>query len=218
MDMPNSHLPTGLRRVTVYASSSNALAPHYYDAAGRLGSVLGQAGLEIVYGGGGVGLMRAMADEALAAGAHVHGVIPAFLNTTERGHKNLSRMEVVDDMRERKHRMLLNSGAVISLPGGSGTFEEVFEALTLKRLGQFLGPIVLVNTHHYFDRMVDFLQHSVHEGFMSDMHLDMWSVVDEPEQVLEAMSTAKEWSADALNHASVSKAGILVEGRESDEA
>lgn len=203
MDMRKEKEPTGVRRVTVYASSSNALEESYYDAARRLGSVLGTAGLDIVYGGGGVGLMRAMADHALAAGAHVHGVIPGFLNTVEHGHKNLSRLDVVDDMRERKHRMLLDSDAVITLPGGSGTFEEVFEALTLKRLGQYLGPIILVNTNRYFDRVLDFLEHSVSEGFMAEVHLDLWSVVDEPEEVLEVMSTTKKWSHDALKYASV---------------
>ena len=143
---PIDRAPEQIRRVTVYASSSNALDPAYYDAAARLGTVLGRAGLDIIYGGGGVGLMRAMADNALAAGAHVHGVIPHFLNTVEHGHKSLSRLEVVADMRERKQRMIADSNAVISLPGGSGTFEEVFEALTLKRLDLFIGPIVLVNT------------------------------------------------------------------------
>ena len=195
--------PDHIRRVTVYASSSNALADSYYDAAARLGTVLGAAGLEIVYGGGGVGLMRAMADNALAAGAHVHGVIPHFLNTVEHGHKNLSRLEVVEDMRERKHRMITDSHAVISLPGGSGTFEELFEVLTLKRLGLFLGPVVLVNTNAYFDRFVDFLQHSVSERFMAEKHLGMWSVVSEPELVLEALHRALPWSTDARAFAAV---------------
>ena len=145
----------------------------------------------------------AMADSALKSGAHVHGVIPGFLNTVEHGHKNLSRLEVVDDMRERKHRMLLDSDAVVSLPGGSGTFEEVFEVLTLKRLGQFLGPIVLVNTNNYFDRLVDFLEHSVNESFMSRLHLEMWSLIDEPEQVLDALSSAKSWNSDAFKFAAV---------------
>jgi len=194
-----------VQRVTVYASSSNALAESYYDAAARLGTVLGKAGLDIVYGGGGVGLMRAMADKALAAGAHVHGVIPGFLNTVEHGHQNLSQLDVVSDMRERKHRMLVDSDAVVTLPGGSGTFEEVFEVLTLKRLGAYLGPIVLVNTNNYFDRLVDFLNHSVNERFMSEMHLEMWSLVDEPEQVLDAMLSAKEWSRDARKFASMPK-------------
>jgi uncharacterized protein (TIGR00730 family) len=160
--------------VTVYASSSNALAASYYDAAARLGSVLGSAGLDIVYGGGGVGLMRAMADQALAAGAHVHGVIPHFLNTIEHGHQHLSRLEVVADMRERKHRMIADSHAVISLPGGSGTFEELFEVLTLKRLGLFR-PVVLVTTNAYFDRLSTFSTAftNLHVGTA----LGMWSVV-----------------------------------------
>ena len=194
-----------VQRVTVYASSSNALAESYYDAAGRLGTVLGQAGVDIVYGGGGTGLMGAMANKALAAGAHVHGVIPGFLNTVEHGHQNLSQLEVVPDMRERKHRMLVGSDAVVTLPGGSGTFEEVFEVLTLKRLGNFLGPIVLVNTNNYFDRLVDFLEHSVSERFMSELHLEMWSIVNEPEQVFEAMLGATKWSPDARKFAAVSK-------------
>jgi uncharacterized protein (TIGR00730 family) len=201
--MNKQEMPAKISRVTVYASSSNALADSYYDAASRLGSTLGNAGFEIAYGGGGVGLMRAMADSALEAGAHVHGVIPGFLNTVEHGHKNLSKLEVVDDMRERKHRMLVDSDAVVSLPGGSGTFEEVFEVLTMKRLGQFLGPIILVNTNNYYDRLVDFLEHSVSESFMSRLHLQMWSMIDEPEQVLDALSSAKTWSSDAFKFAAV---------------
>jgi uncharacterized protein (TIGR00730 family) len=202
--MQKQKFSADVRRVTVYASSSNGLADSYYDAASRLGSVLGGAGMDIVYGGGGVGLMRPMADNALAAGAHVHGVIPGFLNTLEHAHKNLSRLEVVNDMRERKHRMLVDSDAVVSLPGGSGTLEEVFEVLTMKRLGLFLGPVVLVNTNHYFDRFVDFLEHSVSERFMSRLHLEMWSVIDQPEQVLDALSSAKAWSSDAFRFAAVS--------------
>jgi uncharacterized protein (TIGR00730 family) len=202
-EMQADQPPAMPRRVTVYASSSGDLAEEYYDAAARLGTVLGRAGIDIVYGGGGVGLMRAMADNAMREGAHVHGVIPHFLNTVEHGHSSLSRLEVVEDMRERKHRMIAAADAVISLPGGSGTFEELFEALTLKRLGQFLGPIVLINTRGYFDRFVDFLEHSVRERFMSDRHLEMWSLVREPEDVLQAMVTAKPWSRNARKFAAV---------------
>lgn len=195
--------PAHIRRVTVYASSSNALNEAYYDAAARLGRTLGKAGLDISYGGGGVGLMRDMADSAMAEGASVHGVIPHFLNTVEHGHQSLSSLDVVEDMRERKHRMLVDSHAVISLPGGSGTFEELFEVLTLKRLGLFLGPVVLINTRGYFDRFAGFLRHSVSENFMSEKHLDMWSLVSEPEQVLQAMHDAVEWTAEARHFAAV---------------
>lgn len=205
MDIPINQEHGRTQRVTVYASSSSALADSYYDAAARLGTVLGKAGFTIVYGGGGVGLMGAMANNALAEGAHVHGVIPEFLNTVEHGHAGLSRLDVVEDMRERKHQMLLKSDAVVTLPGGSGTFEEVFEAITLKRLGDFLGPIVMVNTNNYFDRMVDFMAHSVSEKFMSERHLEMWSVVDQPEQVIEALQSARPWSRDERKFAAVRK-------------
>jgi uncharacterized protein (TIGR00730 family) len=205
LDNEQHSAPAHIRRVTVYASSSNALDERYYDAASRLGSTLARAGLEIVYGGGGVGLMRALADTALAGGAHVHGVIPDFLNTVEHGHKNLSRLEVVTSMRERKHRMIAESDAVISLPGGCGTYEELLEALTLKRLGQFLGPIVLVNTNGYYDRFADLLRHAVSERFMSEAHLEMCSLVEEPEEVIHALHTATPWSSAAREFAAVSK-------------
>lgn len=195
--------PDHIKRVTVYASSSNGLAGGYYEAAARLGTVLGRAGLEIVYGGGGVGLMGAMANTALAEGAHVHGVIPGFLNTVEHGHQSLPRLEVVADMRERKQRMIENSNAVISLPGGSGTLEELFEVITMKRLGQFLGPIILLNTNGYYDQLHAFMTNAVNERFMSDQHLQMWSLVNEPEQVLQAMQEAAEWSEDARRFAAV---------------
>ncbi len=193
----------GIRTVTVYAASSQALAPQYYAAAKRLGEVLGHAGMKVIFGGGGKGLMGAMADGALAAGAEVHGIVPGFLRDLEVSHPGLNSLEVVDDMRVRKHRMLEGSDAVITLPGGCGTYEEVFEALTLKRLGQWLGPIVLVNTAGFYDLFIDFLEHSVQERFMGEAHATMWSVVDEPEEVIAALDNATPWHADALHSANV---------------
>ena len=192
-----------IRRVAVYASSSNGLAPVYYDAAARLGTVLGSAGIEVVYGGGRVGLMGVMADRALAEGAHVHGVIPGFLNTVEHGHAGLPRLEVVPDMRERKRRMIEEADAVISLPGGTGTLEELLEVITLKRLGQFLGPILLLNTNGYYERFAAFLENAVEERFMSPRHREMWSMIDEPEQVPQALAEAPAWSEDARQFAAV---------------
>jgi uncharacterized protein (TIGR00730 family) len=189
--------------VTVYASSSNALDDVYYDAARRLGRALGQASLDIRYGGGGVGLMREFANEAMAHGSRVHGVIPHFLNTVEHGHRGLHSLDVVDDIRSRKAGMLHGSDAVISLPGGSGTLEEVFEVLTLKRLGQFAGPVILVNTAGYFDRFAAILQYAVQQRFMSERHLAMWQLVDEPEDIVDALHAAEPWSSEALSFAAV---------------
>lgn len=194
-----------MQRITVYAASSQALAPDYINAARRLGRTLGEAGYTIIYGGGGHGLMGAMADAALAAGTEVHGVIPEFLTRVEAGHSGLTSLEIVDDMRTRKARMLENSSAVIALPGGCGTFEELFEAITLKRLGQFLGPIVLINTQGYYNQLLEFLRHSVQERFMNRSHLQMWQSVAEPEQVLQALGSAPAWSAAAIDQAAVTQ-------------
>jgi uncharacterized protein (TIGR00730 family) len=194
-----------MQRITVYAASSQALAPDYINAARRLGRTLGEAGITIIYGGGGHGLMGAVADAALAAGAEVHGVIPEFLTRVEAGHQGLTSLEIVEDMRTRKARMLEGSSGVIALPGGCGTFEELFEAITLKRLGQFLGPIILVNTRGYYDQLLEFLQHSVRERFMNRNHLQMWQSIDEPEEILEALGTAPAWSSAAIAQAAVTK-------------
>jgi uncharacterized protein (TIGR00730 family) len=203
MDQTGAAPPANIRRVTVYASSSNALADVYYDAARRLGRTLGQAGLSISYGGGGVGLMRETVNEAMAYGSLVRGVIPGFMNTVEHGHRGLHELEVVDDIRERKHRMLHGSDAVVSLPGGSGTLEELFEVLTLKRLGKFTGPVVLVNTAGYYERFVDILNHAVSQNFMAPRHLDMWEIAEEPEEVVEAMRRSAQWDSAAFKFAAV---------------
>lgn len=192
-----------IQKVTVYAASSRALHPDYTDAAARLGKILAEDGMEILYGGGSAGLMGAMADAALAAGGRVHGVIPDFLQNVEAGHRGLTSLEVVPDMHVRKARMLEKSDAVVTLPGGCGTFEELFEVMTFKRLGQFLGPIVLVNTRGYYDTLVRFLEHSVGERFMNHLHLAMWQVVDEPEAVPGALAEAQPWTSDAVRFAAV---------------
>jgi len=187
----------------VYAASSQAVAPKYLDAASRLGATLAKAGIDIYYGGGSRGLMGAMADAAMAGGTRVFGIIPEFLTQVERGHQDITSLEIVPDMHTRKARMLRSSQAVITLPGGCGTFEELFEVMTLKRLGQFLGPIVLINTDGYYDRLLDFLAQAVREKFMGQTHLDLWQAVAEPEDVHDALALAPEWSSDRLLQAAV---------------
>ena len=192
-----------INSVTVYASSSRALHNDYYDAANRLGKALAGAGKNIVYGGGDIGLMGALASSALAAGTEVHGIIPGFLAEIEAGKIGLTSLDIVNDMRERKHRLLNRGQAVVALPGGSGTLEELFEAITLKRLGQYLGAIVLVNTLGYFKHCVELLNQSIRENFMDERHSAMWAVVDHPEDAVEAMENAADWHADAREFAAV---------------
>jgi uncharacterized protein (TIGR00730 family) len=168
-----------------------------------MGRLLAQAGIQIVYGGGSVGSMGALADAALAEGGKVVGVIPRFMDELEWSHRRLTDLRVVADMHERKRLMLDGSDAVVALPGGSGTFEELFEAITMKRLGLYFGPIIIVNTRGYFGRFCGALEHAVHEGFMDSRHLAMWDVVDTPAQVLPAIQAAAPWSAEARRFASV---------------
>ncbi len=191
------------RAVCVYCASSKTSHPQYREAAHRLGEVLAAEKLTIVYGGGAVGSMGALADGALAAGGRVIGILPRFMSDLEWGHKGLSELQLVEDMRTRKHTMLTLSSAAIALPGGSGTLEELLEAITLKRLGLYLNPILLVNTRGFFTPLLQVLERAVNEHFMDPRHLLMWQVVDGADEVPEALLRAPGWSADARSFAAV---------------
>ncbi len=183
------------RSVCVYCASSQACAPSYHQVAQRLGGLLAEAGCSVVYGGGRSGSMGALAEGALAAGGRVVGVIPRFMQELEWSHDGLSELHVVEDMRTRKHQMLTRADAVVALAGGCGTLEELLEAMTLKRLGLFLGPIILVNTGGYYDPLLQQLNAAVDGHFMNDEHRDMWQAVDHPEDVLPAIDKATAWTA-----------------------
>ncbi|HTC14431.1 MAG TPA: TIGR00730 family Rossman fold protein [Steroidobacteraceae bacterium] len=195
--------PTIDRAVCVYCASSRSSHPDYRQAAHRLGEVLAGAGIGIVYGGGAVGSMGALADGALGAGGRVVGVLPRFMADLEWGHAGLTELQLVEDLRTRKHLMLTLSSAAIALPGGSGTLEELLEAITLKRLGLYLNPIVLVNTRGFFQPLQELLTHAVDEHFMDRRHLLMWQMVATPEEVPAALASAPAWSAQARNFAAV---------------
>jgi uncharacterized protein (TIGR00730 family) len=191
------------RAVCVYCASSRTAHPEYRAAAHRLGEVLADAGVGIVYGGGAVGSMGALADGALARGGRVLGILPRFMADLEWGHRGLTELELVEDLRARKHLMLTRSDAAIALPGGSGTLEELLEAITLKRLGLYLKPIVLVNTRGFFAPLLTLLGHAVDERFMDRRHLDMWQVVAQPEEVPAALAAAPAWGPEARSFAAV---------------
>src|SRR5690606_18736831 len=150
-----------------------------------------------VYGGGAVGSMGALADGVISKGGRIIGILPRFMQELEMAHTGLSELLLVEDMRTRKHLMLTESSAVIALPGGSGTLEELLEALTLKRLRLHRNPVVLVNTRRYFDPPIELLASSVTEKFMAERHLEMWQVVDSPEAVPAALAAAPPWPEDA---------------------
>jgi len=189
--------------VCVYCASSNASDPVYRDVAGRLGGLLAEAGCAVVYGGGRAGSMGTLADAALARGGRVVGIIPRFMRELEWGHDELTELHVVEDMRTRKHEMLARASAVVALAGGCGTFEELMEAITLKRLGLYLGPIVIVNTGGYYDPMLEQFARAIEERFMDARHGAMWQVVREPEEVIGALASAPGWDSRSIEFAAL---------------
>jgi uncharacterized protein (TIGR00730 family) len=190
-------------RICVYCASSNQADPRYRAAAFRLGELLADDGHSIVYGGGSAGSMGAVADGALSRGGEVIGILPRFMADLEWGHPGLTHLELVGDMRERKHKLLTGSDAVVALPGGCGTLEELFEAITLKRLGLYCNPIILLDTLGYWKPMDAFLHNVIEQHFMNPEHAAMWSIAAEPEDVLPAIHTAPRWDTNARDRAVV---------------
>ena len=192
-----------IQSVCVYCASSSQSAPVYLDAAARMGRILAAQGITIVYGGGSLGSMGRLASAALQAGGKVIGVLPRFMDDLEWGNRALTELRIVDGMHERKRVMLELSDAAIALPGGCGTLEELFEAITWKRLGLYFGPVVLVNVNRFFDPCIELLNRCVDERFMDEKHRAMWSVAASPEAVMETLLSTPPWSKDARDFAAL---------------
>src|SRR5260370_31125029 len=192
-----------IKRVCVYCASSRQCDTAYHDSAARLGRELARNQVTLVYGGGSVGSMGHLADAALAGGGRVVRVLPRFMYELKWGHRGLSEMLIVNDLHERKRLMIDEVDAVIALPGGCGTLEELFEAITWKRLGLFTGAIVLVNTLGFYSPCVEFLESCIERRFMDERHRAMWSLVEPPEDVLAALANAPPWPRENRDFASL---------------
>jgi uncharacterized protein (TIGR00730 family) len=177
-----------LNSLCVFCGSNPGAAPAYAEAAARLGRTLAGRGLNLVYGGGRVGLMGVVADAALAAGGRVTGVIPEALATRELAHAALSDLQVVGSMHERKARMSELSDGFIALPGGIGTLEEWFEVWTWSQLGFQPKPCGLLNVAGYYDHLLAFLDHVTAERFLTEAHRGMAVVDDDPERLLDRLA------------------------------
>ena len=185
-----------IESVAVYCASSRQTDPGFPDAARRLGAHLARSGVAIFYGGGAVGSMGALAEGALREGGRVVGVLPRFMADLEWGHAGVTEMRLVETMHERKLTMIQGVDAVVGLPGGCGTLEELLEAITWKRLGLYLGPIAILNSRGFFDPLLAMLQRCISERFMDERHAGMWVSVAEPEDVLPALRAAPPWDDD----------------------
>ncbi|SDU06493.1 hypothetical protein SAMN05216210_1545 [Halopseudomonas salegens] len=171
-------------RICVFCGSSAGNHPVYVEAAQQLGTALAKAGIGLVYGGAQVGLMGAVADAALAAGGEVIGVIPRHLVERELAHEGLSELREVNSMHERKAMMADLSDGFIALPGGVGTFEELFEIWTWAQLGHHQKPCALLNIGDYYNKLIGFLDHAMNEGFIKQPYREMLIVASNVDTVL----------------------------------
>ncbi|CAI6068449.1 LOG family protein YvdD [Paenibacillus sp. JJ-100] len=177
-----------MKRICVFAGSNPGHHPDYLEHAAQLGEQIANSGYTLVYGGSCMGLMGAVADAALAAGGEVIGVMPTGLFRGEVVHGGLTQLIEVGTMHERKATMAQLSDGFIALPGGMGTFEELFEVLCWAQIGIHRKPVGLLNVNGYYGPLMKMVEHSVHEGFSNTSHLSLWSLEESPAELLNQMA------------------------------
>ncbi len=189
--------------VCVYSASSTKIDAAYFDAARELGLLLAQNHIRLVNGAGKMGLMAAVADAALSNGGEVTGVIPHFMIEQGWHHTGLTELIEVDSMHQRKKKMADLSDAVIALPGGCGTLEELLEVITWKQLGLYLNPIVILNTKGYFNPLLEMLAQAVKENFMRVQHGAIWQVAETPQEAIRLIQSIPLWDASIRKFAAI---------------
>ena len=192
-----------IKNVCVYSASSTKIAPVYFAAAEELGRLLAMRGINLINGAGSIGLMAATSNAALQAGGTVTGIIPRFMVEQGWHHSGLTRLVETETMHERKQLMAQMSDAVIALPGGCGTMEELLEIITWKQLGLFLNPIVVLNIDGFYDPLLEMLQRAIDGNFMRPEHGSIWQVASTPEEAVELLYTIPVWNREVRKFAAV---------------
>lgn len=176
-----------IKSVCVFCGARMGVNPRYAEAAAETGAVLARLGLRLVYGGGNIGLMGVLADAVLAHGGMVTGVIPRFMIEQERAHKGVEDMRIVATMHERKAVLARESDAFLALPGGVGTLDEVFEAVTWNQLRLQWKPVGFLNVEAYFDPVWAFFDRAVSEGLMPAKTMEVLAIGTEPAELVERL-------------------------------
>ena len=190
-------------RICVYCASSSKVDKAYFEATEKLAEDFANRGITLVYGGGSAGLMGCLADTMLRKNGKAIGVLPRFMEKVEWGHKGLTQLTLVKDMHERKKLLIKDVDAVVALPGGCGTLEELMEVITLKRLGKFTKPIIILNTNGFYDHLKLLLEKMIQEHFMRTEHGEIWQFVNLPEEIVPAIENSPEWDSSAIKFAAV---------------
>jgi uncharacterized protein (TIGR00730 family) len=181
------------KTICVYCASSTKVNQRYYDAAVELGELIAQKGMRLINGAGTMGLMRACADAVLNSGGEAVGVIPQFMVDRNWHYEDMTELIITKDIHERKRKLANMADALIALPGGCGTFEELLEAITWKQLGIINKPIVILNTDGYYTPLIEMLEKAAREHFMREEHLRLWTVASTPEEAIDQVQNAPDW-------------------------
>lgn len=177
-----------MKNITVYCGSNEGNNPVYKAGAIALANEMIQRKMDLVYGAGKVGLMGVMADQMLGVGRNVYGIIPQMLVDVEKAHNGCTELTVVETMRDRKWLMAERGDAFIAMPGGIGTLEELFEIMTLNQLAYIQKPLALYNVAGYYDKLIDFLEFAVKEGFLRQVQMELLIISDDPGDLLDKMA------------------------------
>lgn len=192
-----------IEKICVYCASSNKIAPIYGEVAYELGKLLAEEKITLITGAGSLGLMCKVQDGALENGGKAIGVIPQFMVDQGWHHTGLSELHITNDMHERKQMMANLSDAVIALPGGCGTIEELSEIITWKQLGLYLNPIVILNINGYYDHFIAQLERALEEHFMGEIHRNIWSVATTPAEAIEIIRNTPRWNESVRKYAAL---------------
>jgi uncharacterized protein (TIGR00730 family) len=189
-----------IKTICVFCASSNRIDNVYLDVASELADLCIEHNIHVFYGGGAFGLMGALADRILEKKGKISGIIPCFMKARQWAHESVSDMIVVEDLRERKKLMTNNIDAVIALPGGVGTLEELLEVITLRQLGLFNKPIVIVNTKGFYNSLFKLFEEMIEKQFMHDIHRQLWVTINRPSELLDAINHASSSDSSALHN------------------
>lgn len=192
-----------INNICIYCASSSKVAQEYNDIAYELGALLAREGITAITGAGSIGLMRQVEDGALENGGKAIGVIPRFMVEQGWHHTGLTELHITESMHSRKELMAELSDAVIALPGGCGTMEELCEIITWKQLGLYLNPIVILNINGYYDPLIAQLAKAVEEHFMGELHSRIWSVATTPAEAIEIIRSTPRWNSEVRKYAAL---------------
>jgi uncharacterized protein (TIGR00730 family) len=190
-------------RICVYCASSNKTPEKFLDHGRAFARILAENQIDLVFGGSRSGLMGVMADEIMKHGGRTVGIMPRFMQEVEWHHQELTEMITTETMAQRKEAMIHGVDAVVTFPGGCGTMEEFMETLSLKRLGLFQKPMIVLNSYGFYNPLIDLLDAMLRENFLGPKHREMWTVVDTPDEILPAVEANAGWDTEARSFALV---------------